>query len=241
MNALRERFSFAFNLKRQKQALEELEKLKLHNKTLELLYDNVRIFRHDFFNIMQSIDGYIKTNDMASLEKYYREIKKECDGLNNLSFLNPDFIDEPAIYNLIGAKYYKAEEANISLDMHFFLKISSLKISPYTLSRILGILLDNAIEAASVSPEKKINFEIVPAPCYNSFKQKSLVIIENSYINKDVDLNKIREKGFTSKLSDTCSHGLGLFEVNKLLRRHKNLNLHTTKNNDYFRQTLEIY
>ena len=54
--------------------------------------------------------------------------------------------------------------------MHFFLKISSLKISPYALSRILGILLDNAIEAASTSPEKRINFEIVPAPGYNSPK-----------------------------------------------------------------------
>lgn len=106
MNALREIFSFAFNLKRQKQTLEELEKLKMHNKALQLLYDNVRIFRHDFFNIMQSIDGYIKTNDMASLEKYYKEIKKECDGLNNLTLLNPDFIDEPAIFNLIRSKIF---------------------------------------------------------------------------------------------------------------------------------------
>lgn len=104
MNALVERFAFALNFKKQKQALEELEKLKLHNKTLQSLYDNVRIFRHDFFNIMQSIDGYIKTNDMSSLEKYYSEIKKECDGLNNLSLLDPSFIDEPAIYNLIRFK-----------------------------------------------------------------------------------------------------------------------------------------
>lgn len=125
--------------------------------------------------------------------------------------------------------------------MHFFLKISSLKISPYALSRILGILLDNAIEAASASPEKKINFEIVPAPGYNSLRQKSLIIIENSYTNKDIDLDKIREKGFTSKCTDSNSHGLGLWEVNKILRRHKNLNLYTSKNNDYFRQTLEIY
>lgn len=140
-----------------------------------------------------------------------------------------------------GAKYFKAEEANINFDMHFFLKISSLKISPYALSRILGILLDNAIEASSASPEKRINFEIVPAPGYNSLRQKSLIIIENSYTDKDIDLDKIREKGFTSKNSDSNSHGLGLWEVNKILRRHKNLNLYTTKNNDYFRQVLEIY
>jgi len=85
--------------------------------------------------------------------------------------------------------------------MHFFAKISQLKISPYTLSRILGILLDNAIEAASASVEKKINFEILPASQMNSKIKKATISIENSYSNKNIDLDKIREKGFSSKSS----------------------------------------
>lgn len=85
--------------------------------------------------------------------------------------------------------------------MHFFAKISQLKISPYTLSRILGILLDNAIEAALNSVEKKINLDIMPASQTGSKIKKATISIENSYSNKNVDLDKIREKGFSSKSS----------------------------------------
>ena len=36
------------------------------------------------------------------------------------------------------------------------------------------------------------------------------------------------------------SHGLGLWEVNKLLKKHESLNLRTSKDEIYFKQVLEI-
>ena len=35
--------------------------------------------------------------------------------------------------------------------------------------------------------------------------------------------------------------GLGLWEVRQILKRNKNLNLYTTKNDKYFKQQLEMY
>lgn len=68
-----------------------------------------------------------------------------------------------------------------------------------------------------------------------------MISIKNSYSNKDVNLNRIREKGYTSKTTDDGSHGLGLWEVNKILNKSTNLNLHTDKNAKLFIQNLEMF
>ncbi len=126
-----------FKFKKLNISLQDLEEVKLHNKTLQILYDDVRTFKHDFCNIVQSIDGYIKTGNLPSLEKYNNEIKLECGNLNSLSALNPKFIDDSGIYNLIASKYYKAKKFGVSLDMNFLVKFSSINVSTYAFSRIL--------------------------------------------------------------------------------------------------------
>ena len=62
--------------------------------------------------------------------------------------------------------------------------------------------------------------------------------IENSYAEKDIDIDAIFEKGKTSKENHT---GLGLWEIRKILKSNNNLNLHTTKDDKYFTQQFEIY
>ena len=69
-------------------------------------------------------------------------------------------------------------------------------------------------------------------------KNRQLVIIENTYKNKDVNLDLIFDKGFTSKPGNT---GLGLWKVREILKKNENLNLFTTKNDEYFRQQFEMY
>ena len=104
----------------------------------------------------------------------------------------------------------------------------------YEFARILGILLDNAIEASAECEEKIINLTF-----RNDTKNsRQLVIVENTYKNKDIDTDKIFEKGFSGKENHT---GLGLWEVRKLVKKNNNLNLYTSKNDKYFSQQLEIY
>ena len=219
---------------------QSLEEAQMYNKTLELLHENLRIFKHDFANIMQSIDGYIVNDDMKGLKKYYKNIKLECDNSNNLAALNPSLVNDPALYSLIASKYYKAEKAGISFNIRILVNFNEIPTAPYILTRLLGILLDNAIEAAEKCDDKEIAFEVY-GHSNNSNVKKYVISIKNTYINKDVDIDKIREKGYTSKTNEEGSHGLGLWEVNKILKKSKNMNLHTTKNDKYFTQNLEIY
>ena len=90
-------------------AKKDLEETKLYNKTLIILHDNIRCFKHDFNNILQAIGGYIQINDMDGLKKYYKQILKDCDKVNNLYVLSPDVINNPAIYSILASKYYLAD------------------------------------------------------------------------------------------------------------------------------------
>ena len=217
---------------------EKLEEEKLYNQTLTLLYDNIRGFKHDFNNIVQGIGGYISTNNMEGLKEYYFEVLDDCQRVNNLALLSPEVINNPAIYSLLTAKYHEAAELGIKVTLEIFMDLTTINMKIYELTRILGILIDNAIEAAKQCEEK----EIIITFRKDNRKNKQLFIIENTYTNKDVNIDEIFEKGKTSKKTeDPKNHGLGLWEVRQLVKKNKSLDLYTTKSDKYFKQQFEIY
>ncbi len=212
----------------------DLEEAQLYNKTLTILHDNIRAFKHDFNNIVQAIGGYISTEDLPGLKKFYSELLADCQNSNNLNVLNPEVINDPAIYSLITSKYHKALSLGINVKLEIFLDLTTLNMKIYEFTRIFGILLDNAIEATSECENK----EIIICIKKEDSKNRQLAIVKNTYKNKDIDTEKIYEKGYSTKPNNT---GLGLWKVRQILKTNTNLNLYTSKTNDYFSQQLEIY
>lgn len=212
----------------------KLQSAEEYNNTLRILHDNVRGFKHDFDNIVTTIGGYIRTEDMEGLKKYYLELEDDCQRVNNLYILNPEVVNNDGIYNLLTKKYYEADSKDIKVNISFLLDLNTLNMKIYEFARILGILLDNAIEASSECDEKIINLTFRN----DSKNNRQLIIIENTYSNKDVDTERIFEKGVSGKDDHT---GLGLWEVRKLVKKNNNINLHTSKSHKFFKQQLEIY
>lgn len=214
----------------------DLKQAQLYNKTLTVLHDNIRAFKHDFHNIVHALGGYIDTEDIEGLKKYYQQLLNDCQCTNNLTGLNPSTINNPAIYNVLASKYHKADELGIKINLEVFLDLNEIEnhMKIYEFARILGILFDNAIEATKECDKKLINLTIRK----DLNKNRLLLIVENTYKNKDVDTEKIYEKGFSTKPGNS---GLGLWKVRQILIRNNNLNLFTTKNDEYFKQQLEIY
>ncbi len=215
-------------------AVVDLEQEKLNNKTLKVLHDNTIAFKHDFANIMSAIGGYIETNDMPGLKNYYDELFQDCSQAKNLCLLSPEAINSPAIYILLANKYYKADSLGIKTYIECFIDFNNLYMQIYEFSRILGILLDNAIEAACECEDKIIKISILNEPNRN----RQVLTIENTYKDKSIDLEKIYEKGFSTKKNNT---GLGLWEVNKIIRKNSNLAHYSSKNSEFFKQQIEIY
>lgn len=214
----------------------KIHNLESYNKTLSIMYDSIRGFRHDYCNFVQALDGYVRINNIEGIKQMSKSVLKECIDVNNMGILDPEIINNPAIYSIITNKYYLAQENDITMNIEVMIDLNDLKIGMYEFSRILAILLDNAIEASKECNEKIINVKFVKDLKVN----RKLIIIENSYSRKDIDLDKIFEKGYTTKEYSEDKHGLGLWTVRRILNKNTNLSLFTTKA-ELFSQQLEIY
>lgn len=73
----------------------KLESAEEYNKTLHILHDSVRGFKHDFDNIVTTIGGYVRTDDMEGLKNYYVQLEDDCQRVNNLYLLNPEIVNNP--------------------------------------------------------------------------------------------------------------------------------------------------
>lgn len=204
----------------------DLEEAQLYNKTLSILHDSMRGFKHDFHNIVQGIGGYADRGDLEGLKKYYKQLLQDCNRTNNLTALNPDAINNPAIYNVMATKYHKADEIGVQINLGIFMDLNEIEahMKIYEFTRILGILLDNAIEAASECDEKIIHVSFRK----EANRHRLVMVIENTYKNKDINIDTIFEKDFSTKSKKTNS-GLGLWEVRQILKKNNNLNLFTSK------------
>ena len=214
----------------------ELENTQSELHTFKILHEQVRSFKHDFDNMVNSIGGYVVNEDLDGLKRYYSQLLEECNKTNNLYALSPEVINHPAIYHLLATKYYEADQQNVQINLHVFLDLNEIekRMKIYDFTRILGILLDNAIEAAKECEKKIINVTFRKDNSNNMI----VVIIQNTYANKDVDTEEIYQKGISSKKNHS---GLGLWKVREILMHNNNLNLFTTKNNEFFTQQFEIY
>ncbi|MBR3152984.1 MAG: GHKL domain-containing protein [Clostridia bacterium] len=213
---------------------EKITTLKSSYNNLSESFDSIREFKHDFSNILQSMNGYIFTENYNGLKKYYSSLLKDYNISNNPNSIKNCIINNPAIHSLILEKSKKAENFGINFNIEIYFDFDTLKIDTYEFSRILGIFLDNSIEAAKNSEDKTINI-VIKKDVYN---YRDLILIENTYSDKKIDIKKIFEKNYSSKLKNT---GIGLFKVKKILKKYKNVILKTTTNEKYFTQKLEIY
>ena len=102
------------------------------------------------------------------------------------------------------------------------------------LSRILGILLDNAIEATKKSNNQYIRLEMK----FDKRKNADIIRVINTFdTNIQIDLNKIYEKGFSTK---KVKSGIGLWEVKKLVAKNPNSQIYATIEGKHFVQNVVI-
>lgn len=212
----------------------KLKDAENYNSSLLILYDNVRGFKHDFDNIINIIGGYIKLNDIDGLKQYYSSLESDCSRVKNIQILNPNIINNPGIYNLLVTEYEKAINLDVKINFEFFFDFQNLKMPIYEFSRMFGILLDNAIEAAKDCYNKEVN--IVFREVRKQHVQ--IILIENTYFNSEIDMEKIFKKGISGKKDHS---GIGLWEVNNIVKKFNYVILNTTKDDKYFKQELQIY
>ncbi|MBE6072353.1 MAG: GHKL domain-containing protein [Clostridium butyricum] len=212
----------------------QLDNLKEYTENLEKLYMDMRKFRHDYVNIISTIAGFIEERDMEALEEHFN---KNIYPLNNKMNKNNyklgllKNIELPEIKGLLSGKIVRAQELGIDTNIDIVEPITKINMDIIDLSRCLGIIFDNAIEASLESEKKVVNVALIN-------KNTSVIIVVINTFKGDLpSLSKLFKEGFSTKGEN---RGLGLSNLKDIMSRYKNISLDTYIKEDEFVQEITI-
>lgn len=201
-------------------------------QTFEDWIDNEQMYRHELKNNLSIIRNL--TNK--------KEIDKKIDKMLKMNMVIDDnyieTLKEIPKGGLKGLLYYKlalALKANINIYIDVSPKIKG-KISKLdkdlleSLCIVLGIYIDNALDACKKEKHKNVTIEIYE-------KEKELYFVISNSCSKVLSIKKMNEKGFTTKGS---GHGRGLYFANKVIRKEKRIAVEQQFLNNYFIQKIII-
>ena len=211
-----------------------MQDLQDYTRNLEAMYNSLRSFKHDYVNILLSLSGYIEEGDLDRLKDFFESkifptknlITGEDYKLNQLS--NISVLE---IKSLLSAKMIYAHESGIDVTIDIPDKVESFLIDTVDLARILGIFLDNAIEAALETEQPQIGLNIIQNEAGVS------IIISNCFQDNGAMLHNIKQKGFSTKAGH---QGIGLWNAQKIISSYNNVLLETTMKCNYFIQHIEL-
>lgn len=224
-----------------KQRIQQLKDNQLADLTsyvqqIEAMYSELRSFRHDYHNVMISLNQSIKTKDLSVIEDTYARIL-ETEGivleddhyalgkLNNLKTL--------PIKGIFSTHIIQAWQKNIPVHLEIEDIIQDEPIEVLDYVRITSILLDNAIEAAEDAENPFVTIVFLK----NKKEKEIQLTIENSCSDEPIDIVRIFDKDFSTKGKN---RGLGLATIQTILQNYTNLSLQTEYQDGVFRQILMI-
>lgn len=212
---------------------DEVETLKNYTETIENLLDEMQKSRHDYKNMILSIQDFVIEKRFDELGKYFEDEILKSENLERASkniYMATKQIKNLPLKSLVNAKLNEAISKGIKVEITIFAEIDIKFVMILDLCRIVGNLLDNAYDAAIESEEKIIS--LIMLKNENQFS----ITLCNSF-DGDVDMSKVWRKGYSSKGKN---RGQGLSIVKKLIEQHPNILLNTEIKNNLFVQDITI-
>ena len=232
-------YNLVKNTKIKSEVKSENQKLEQHKKYILALEKNnneIRKFKHDFNNIILGLDGYINNDDFdkEKLKKYFNSTIMNFNNnieLNDIVIAKLNSIKVNSLKSLITNKVLMAQNNNIDVDINIQSEITDFYTDEMQLSRILGILLDNAIEASlELTDDKKIEVNII------QIDKTTDIQISNTFNNTGIPIADFNKEGFSTK---GTNRGLGLSSAHEIANK-LNILLNTETDGNTFVQNLSI-
>lgn len=222
------------NIENEKDELElnekekEIKELTLYIETIEELVEKYRGFKHDFKNILLGL-GIENVNENNILDRLNKEIVGDK---SYEAFLNLKDINNIPLKSILSYYIMLSIKKDVEVSLITLGEIKECYISEVEISRVMGIILENALEEASKNDHKKIEI-------YLEASEDSLnIAVANTFNRKKLNLDEIYNSGYSTKGEN---RGLGLFNLKLLVDKNSNITLNTFIREGMFNQDLYIF
>lgn len=204
-----------------------------HMALLEELQQEIRAFRHDFTNLFSGLTLQAQEGDLKGIQDFMKKTSSyfdeklgseiaQMDGLNNIE-LYP-------LRSLLTTKLARVRQARMKGVLEVLYPVKKVQsMDNSDLLRAVGILLDNAIEAAD-SREGLVKIVLLQ-------EEKELFLAVANNYEKEPDMTGLTRKGYTTK---GAGHGTGLSSYRRIVSRYKGCAMRTYLKDGMFVQELHI-
>lgn len=178
--------------------------IETHYREVDNMYRQIRGWRHDYRNHIQTMKAYAASEDLDAIKRYLDLLDDDLTTVDTVIKTGNPMTDA-----ILNSKISLAKSKNIRViaDAHIPLKLKSSEID---LCCIIGNLFDNAIEASIKLPEDQRIIRI-----YMDMKNTQLYI---SFTNFTAG-KKMKKEGKLFRSTKGEGHGFGLVRIDAIVER----------------------
>ena len=194
---------FSKRIDRQLAAYQQ-ELVETHYREVDNMYRQIRGWRHDYRNHIQTMKAYAAAGDMDAIKNYLDLLDEDLTTVDTVIKTGNPMTDA-----ILNSKISLAKSKDISVvaDAHIPLK---LKTSEIDLCCIIGNLFDNAIDASMKLPKEQRVIRV-----YMDMKNTQLYI---SFTNFTAG-KKLKKDGRLFHSTKGDGHGFGLVRIDAIVDR----------------------
>lgn len=194
---------FSKRVDRQLQAYQQ-ELIETHYREVDNMYKQIRGWRHDYRNHIQTMKAYAAKGDWEAIRNYLDLLDQDLTTVDTVIKTGNAMTDA-----ILNSKISLAKSKGIQVvaDAHIPVKLKSSEID---LCCIIGNLFDNAIEASLPLPEDKRLIRV-----YMDMKNTQLYI---SFTNFTAG-KKLPKVGGRFRTTKGQGHGFGLVRIDAIVER----------------------
>ncbi len=180
------------------------ELIETHYQEVDNMYQQMRGWRHDYRNHIQTMKAYAASGDWDAIRQYLDLLDEDLTTVDTVIKTGNPMTDA-----ILNSKISLAKSKNIPVvaDAHIPLKLRSSELD---LCCIIGNLFDNAIEASLKLSEKERMIRV-----YMDMKNTQLYI---SFTNFTAQ-GKLKKKGNLFRSTKGEGHGFGLVRIDAIVER----------------------
>lgn len=225
---------------------QKIENEKISKKYDELLdvmknyesdIEDQRTLRHETKNEFATIKCKLQDKeDNKTIIEYIDSVIGEKEKAGSTNYSKFKYLPSNGLKGFFYYKCTEAEKKGISVSVNISKQIENSFLKDIEtkdfkdLARIIGVYLDNDIEASSTSEDKKLGIEMY------LIKEKIEIIITNTF-NNEINLDKIGKESFSTKGKH---RGHGLLLVKKILSENNRFEAKKEIRGNIYIQSLKI-